>query len=391
MSLDLLKLSGQVREMTRELATDMSSFEERITAARDLLTAQSSDWEFWRDVVAEEKDRQTWLLAMPCEPIIAAYDPPVCPPNYAVTASDGSQIEVNHHGNLECWLVNIGTVALTYGSDSSFRAESQPKLGFRDNDITIQDPRSGRKYGVNGAVLAAHRDLHEGLGLAEITLTLPPDLPRVALQDGTLIRWTLQGFEPWLQDRFLGDYLTFLETLQELPCPVASYLSRPRSPEVTGLVRYLHVQGNIKRWQEIYPRRSDDPFRGVMDHLIFADLLREGQRSARFQSMSRINVEEYPSPHKIQFFYLKIGREVARVEFPAWVAEKDLDLVHSLIYDQCRRGMGYPVALQRAHEQAVIHNGDKLQLESLIERFFIKSGVTAGRSAKSISKLRPGL
>jgi hypothetical protein len=216
-------------------------------------------------------------------------------------------------------------------------------------------------------------------------------LPRLALQDGTLIRWTLQSFEPWLQNHFLGDYLGFLETMRALPCPLASYLSRPRSPEIVGLVRFLHVQGDWGRWKENYPRRSDSPFRGITDHLLFDELLRDGQRSARFQSMSKINVDAYPHPHTIQFFYLKVGREIARVEFPAWVAEGDLDLLHALIYDQCQRGMGYPVAVQRAHEQAVIHNGDRRQMEALVERVFLDDGVATTRSAKSVSKLKPGL
>jgi hypothetical protein len=107
--------------------------------------------------------------------------------------------------------------------------------------------------------------------------------------------------------------------------------------------------------------------------------------------MSRINVTSYPHPHTIRFFYLKVGREVARVEFPAWVADEALILLHAVVYDQCVRGMGYPVAVQRAHEQAVIHEGDRRQLESLIERLFTRAGIPAVRSAKSVSKLHPGL
>jgi hypothetical protein len=49
------------------------------------------------------------------------------------------------------------------------------------------------------------------------------------------------------------------------------------------------------------------------------------------------------------------------------------------------------VAVQRAHEKAVIHDGDRRQLESLIERLFARADVPAMRSAKVISKLQPGL
>ena len=68
-----------------------------------------------------------------------------------------------------------------------------------------------------------------------------------------------------------------------------------------------------------------------------------------------------------------------------------LDLLHAIVYDQCTRGMGYPVAVQRAHEQAVIHEGDRRQLEALIERQFARAELPAVRSAKSVSKLHPGL
>jgi hypothetical protein len=391
MSLDMLALGSQVREMAVALGDDVRTLADRIAAARDLLAAEAADWEFWRDAVDEGHSRQAWLIAKPLESMLARHDLPTCPSAYAVAGADGSQLDVDRHGIADCWVVNIGTAALIYGPEPSYRAASDPRLGYRDEDLTIQDRRGGREYSVTGPVLAAHRDLYEGLGLADVALTLPPDLPRVALQDGTLIRWTLQGFEPWLKDHFLGDYLSFLETMRALPCPLASYLSRPRSPEVIGLIQFLHVRGDWERWKADYPRRSMSPFRGVTDHLIFDALLQPGQRSARFQSMSKINVDQYPHPHTIEFFYLKVGREIARVEFPAWAAEGDLDLLHAVVYDQCQRGMGYPVALQRAHEQAVIHDGDRRQLEALIERLFAASTLPALRSAKSVSKLRPGL
>lgn len=387
----MLALGGQVREMAHAIGDDARTLADRLQAARDLLQAQAADWEFWGDAIQENRHKQAWLVARPLESMVATHDLPPCPRAYAVAAADGSQLDIDRHGIADCWVVNIGTAALTYGPEPAFRAASLPKLGYRDEDLTIYDRRSGREYAVTGPVLAAHRDLYEGLGLAEVALGLPEELPRVALQDGTLIRWTLQGFEPWLLNHFLGDYLGFLETMRALPCPLASYLSRPRSPEVTGLIQFLHVQGDWERWKTDYPRRSASPFRGVADHLLFDALLEPGQRSARFQSMSKINVEHYPPPHTIEFFYLKVGREVARVEFPSWVAESDLDLLHAVVYDQCRRGMGYPVALQRAHEQAVIHDGDRRQMQALIERLFAASAVPTWRSAKSVSKLRPGL
>jgi hypothetical protein len=172
---------------------------------------------------------------------------------------------------------------------------------------------------------------------------------------------------------------------RELPQPAA--LARGR--RLVGLIKLLLVKGNFDRWAELYPERSADPLRNIVDTMLF-DGLQDGQRSARWGSMSRINVDFY-GPHRIQFFYLRVGRELARVEFPAWVAEAgQLDLLHAAVYDQCRRGMGYPNVLARAHEQAVIHSGERRQLTAMIERLFAQLDVPTLRSAKAASKLRPG-
>jgi hypothetical protein len=204
-----------------------------------------------------------------------------------------------------------------------------------------------------------------------------------------LIRWTLMGFDEPLRNHLLQSYLSYLDTMQALACPVASYLSRPRSREVLGLTKLILVKGDFGRWRDEFPARNVDPTRGMTDLLLFEGL-RDGQRSARWGSMSRINVDFY-GPHRIQFFYLRVGRELARVEFPAWVAEDGaLDLVHALVYDQCRKGLGYPNVLARAHEQAVIHGDERRQLSALIERLFVQSDVPTTRSAKSTSKLQPG-
>jgi NAD+ kinase len=90
--------------------------------------------------------------------------------------------------------------------------------------------------------------------------------------------------------------------------------------------------------------------------------------------MSRINIESY-GPHLIHFFYMRVGREVARVELPRWVAEDRaaVDLVHTLIYDQCMKGQGYPVALARAHEQAIVRAADRRAFLSMVEGSLLRA------------------
>ena len=389
MTLDMLALGGQIRAMSGALRDELLALPARIAQARALLLDEAAEWEYWRDVIEEQSGTAAWLTAQPLERPDTVHYLPICPAGYVVAASDGSQLDIDHHGIAACYVINIGTAVLQYGSDACFRAASLPSLGYRDEDLVIHDGQTGRDYAKQGPVLAAQRDVDEGMRLAALAMELPDDRPRLALQDGTLIRWTLTGFDPFLRNHFMSVYLSYLETMRALACPVASYLSRPRSREVIGLVKLLQVKGAFDRWRSEFPERHSDPYRGIVDHMLFAQLT-EGQRSARWGSMSRINVEFY-GPHRIQFFYLRVGRELARVEFPAWVADAGyLDLVHALVYDQCRRGLGYPNILARAHEQAVIHGDERRQITALIERLLIQSQVPTERSAKAASKLRPG-
>jgi hypothetical protein len=390
MTLDMLTLGGQIRTMSGALRDELRALPARIAHARALLADETADWEYWRDVVEEQSGTAAWLTAQPLERYDAVYDLPECPTAYVVAASDGSQLDIDHHGIAACYVINIGTAVLQYGPDACFRTASQPTLGYRDEDLAIRDEQTGRDYLKEGPVLAAQRDVDEGMCLAAVAMELPDDRPRLALQDGTLIRWTLSGFDLFLRKHFMSVYLSYLDMMQALACPVASYLSRPRSREVVGLVKLLQVKGDFNRWRIDVPERHADPYRGIVDYMLF-EHLSDGQRSARWGSMSRINVEFY-GPHRIQFFYLRVGREIARVEFPAWVADEGyLDLVHALVYDQCRRGLGYPNILARAHEQAVIHGDERRQITALIERLLIQSQVPTERSAKANSKLRPGV
>jgi hypothetical protein len=88
-----------------------------------------------------------------------------------------------------------------------------------------------------------------------------------------------------------------------------------------------------------------------------------------------------------------VGRELARVEVPRWVAHdaEQVDLVHSLIYDQCVRGHGYPVALARAHEQAVVRSADRRTFQRIVEGSLLRADLPATSSRKRESKERPAL
>jgi hypothetical protein len=171
---------------------------------------------------------------------------------------------------------------------------------------------------------------------------------------------------------------------------LASYISFPRSTDVVNVLRVAVCPNSIPDCDTYCPpgkERDCDGLAGVRDRDLFMELLADGERSALFISPSKV-VKEHYGDHRIYFFYLKSGDEIARVEIPQWVAENEglLNLTHALTYDQCQRGGGYPVALSESHEQAVVSGADREYFWELVESSMIEGHLPDPVSAKSFSK-----
>jgi hypothetical protein len=61
--------------------------------------------------------------------------------------------------------------------------------------------------------------------------------------------------------------------------------------------------------------------------------------------------------------------------------------VQAVVVDQCRRGHGYPVALARAHEQAVVGGAERQRFKELVARALVAQGLRDRPSEKQASKL----
>lgn len=397
MPLDLSTLSKQVRVMSGSLADTVNEKQDRQQLVFGRYLEESAAHEHWAEAVQLSRESAAWLFAAPTEPLDTVVDLPARPESYALIATDGSQIDVERHGIAVCYVINIGRVFIRYGENPAARLTSQPSLFFHDEDLYLFD--GVRRIPIEGNYLSARRDVEEGIALVGMSDEFLIDgLPAIALQDGTLVRWTLANAERVVQDRFLTPYLQYLTDMQARGVPVASYISRPRAPEVAGTTRLMFCPDvdvptkrgavcsacSVRARGEVEPCQ---PVEGLTDADILGQSLTDGQRGAVFASMSRINVENY-GEHMIHFFYLRVGRELTRVEFPRWVARDRtlLDRVHSIIYDQCMRGQGYPVALARAHEQAVVRTADKRAFMSIVENSLLRAELPASSSRKAESK-----
>lgn len=397
MSLDLTALSRQVRQMSGTLADDARALATRIAEVQARYLASAGDEGGWARAVDLSRETASWLFARPVEPFDTCRDLPVRPESYALVATDGSQIELDRHGMADCYLINVGQVFLRYGQGARAKLSSQPALYYREEDLYLSD--GARRIAIEGNYLSARRDVEEGEALAVLAEQfLDGAVPALAMQDGTLVRWALAGAERFVQDHFLGRYLAYLERMRQMGLPVISYISRPRAPELIGTVRLMFcpdvdlAAGKGAKCSECSDVRAGRPpscqvCQGLVDADLLAEQLSDGQRGPLCISMSRVNIERY-GPHLIHFFYMRIGRELARIELPAWVAvdPAQVDLIQALVYDQCDKGEGYPVALARAHEQAIVRSADRRAFLRMLEGSLMRAELPTENSRKRESK-----
>jgi hypothetical protein len=377
-TLDLGRLSAEIRAMGDHLAANRDVHAERVAGARALL--HSADQATL--TAAAEAQR---AMIRPIEPPATRHTAPELPAGYQVLATDGSDIEPDRHGPAFCYVLNLGWAVIEYGANPRAALGSNPELYFRPEDLYVRD--GNRQAPIQGSRLGAKRAVAEMQRLA--ALAAEPAAPeRVALSDGLLLLGNYwEGPEAFVRDYFVGHFKAALEELKGLDVPVAAYISRPRGADVVGLLRLDPRHQAACAWcRKEGTHRADCALEGLADRSLF-DPLAPGERSALFES--RALAQHYPPDLLPRFFYLNVGREIARVELPTWVAERPelVERVQAVVVDQCHRGLGYPVALARAHEQAVIGGAERQRFQELVARALVARGLPDHPSEKQASKL----
>ena len=392
MSLDLTKVAYQVEGMVAKLKGSLEERREHLQNALSVLADCDDDLENLKRKIASSKT--TWLVAGLADGISQHYAAPPLPTEFTVIATDGSHIDVDRHKSTRCYLINIGTVILNYGSHPGAVLDNLPSLYSGDEDLIIAPAGAkGREQPVEGALLGIKRGVEECHRLAELAAGLPANSSALALLDGSLILWGLEAYPDFVTEALLTKgFLKYLDEMRKLNkdrrLAVASYISFPRSTDVVNALRVaicphepadcdLHCSNQA---------RDCDKVAGVRDRDLFINLLAEGERSAIFISPSKI--QKHYGLQQVYFFYLRVDDEIARIEVPQWVAtdESLLNLTHNLVLDQCRRGHGYPVALSEAHEKAVVTGADRECFWQLVESSLVDEHLPSLSSAKSRSK-----
>ena len=403
MTLDLGRLSAEIRAMGDHLVASRGLLDARIAAARDLLA--TADRARLAEAAAAKRG-----AAVPVEELTTRVGAADLPDGYQVLATDGSDIEPDRHGPALCYVLNLGWAVIEYGATPHAALGSAPELYYRPEDLYVrhgdqQAPIQGSRLGAKRAVaemqrlaaLCAAGDRDWGIGDRgnigdengfSTPHPLAPIPERVALSDGLLLLGNYwEGPEGFVRDYFVGQFKAALEELRALDVPVAAYISRPRGADVVGLLRLDPRHQQACAWcAGRGTNRADCALEGLADRLLFPDLA-PGERSPLFES--RTLAQHYPPELLPRFFYVNVGREIARVELPVWAAERPelVARVQAVVVDQCRRGQGYPVALARAHEQAVIGGVERQRFEELVARALVARGLPDHPSEKQASKL----
>lgn len=395
MSLDLTKVAAQVGDMVLRLRGSRAEKEQNLQRALQVATNEEADLDKLKKKLAASRNRTTWLVADLMDGLSSRYPAPPIPPDFSVIAADGSHIEVDRHRSARCFLINIGSVVLYYGTKPGANLDSVPRLYFSDEDLVVKSPnRAGRNQPIEGNLLGIKRSVEECTGLARLAQELPRGTSALALLDGSLILWGLEAYPDFVKETMLKNGLLkslgeFQRLSQECRLALASYISFPRSADVVNVLKVAlcpHEVVDSDRYCAECKTKECEAVARIHDGDLFMSLLDAGERSSLFVSQSSV-LKEY-GEHQVCFFYLRTEDEVARVEVPLWVAhdEGSLNLAHALVLDQCRRGMGYPVALSEAHEQAVVTGADREEFWQLVEALSTGEHLPARQSAKSLSK-----
>ncbi|MEA5573101.1 DNA double-strand break repair nuclease NurA [Calothrix sp. UHCC 0171] len=403
--LDLTKLTRQIQGLSQHLTQEAIASQKRLELAQKHL----QDAFIRQDEIVEKqdkwRDRILFANATPLEPLNTRIDIPVPPKVHTVIATDGSQIAPNHHEIAYCYLINIGRIVLHYGQNKHPLLDSLPEVFYRPEDLY-----ASRKWGIRTEEwMSFLRTASEATVLAELSCQVVreqgergkeaventenkiPQIPTLAMVDGSLIYWFLEQLPLEARETILPPILEAWGQMKAAKVPLMGYLSASRNVEATNFLRLAACTHPVPDCVSFCPNQLDkvpckvfDPLR---DSALWATQLQPGQRGPLWQSNAKI-LDLYQD-QQIYFCYLHVGTEIARIEIPKWVTEdtKLFNQALGLTLAQVQKGYGYPVAIAEAHNQAVVRGGDKTRFFSLLERQMIKAGLkNVGTSYKEARK-----
>lgn len=392
--LDIARLAERISGIGQHFKQEVNASYERLEKAQEILQEIYGKEAEFIDLHQQWRENMIFSAAIPVEPLKTRINLTSPPYSHSVFATDGSQIAPSHHEIAYCYLINVGRVMLHYGQNLHPLLDSLPEVYYRPEDLYISKQwgiRTEEWMGYRRSVLEA--EILANMACRWVTPPGAHQEPNLAMVDGSLIYWFLDGLPKEARDHILPPILTAWGQLQKSRIPMMGYLSASRSVESINFLRLhtcpfriLNCFTNCGDSEEKnLPCQIIEPLRDIT---LWGQFLEPGQRGPLWRSSQRI-LELYEAAQQIYFCYVNVGSEIARVEVPAWVVEDKLLLEQALgiLLGQVSKGYGYPIALSEAHNQAVIRGGDRARFFALLEQHMIRAGLqNVGTSYKEARK-----
>ncbi len=383
--LHLERLKGDIDTLSRMAAERQQQRESDTAKALRWLAEAPAPAELRARLAPVVSGEQDWTGALPATDaaLDARFVSVATPPAGAVLiAVDGSQVYPDPHAAVLYYLLQIGGIAFRYDGSrpTPYSCES---LHFRDDELY-----DAQGYLISNERVGMQRLVREMEYLAELTALerrLAPEAPLMALTDGPLL-W------PYAEHSradflLLEAYLEALSGIRQAGGVPVGYVARPGGRALVELLWASRLTA-----AEMPDKLAENPLRQLSDAALMAHFLQPGERSAWFSRPSATNQRHAGHGHAIWFCYVNVGDAhtpvIARLEAPQWGATdtEAIATLHAILLHQAHVLNGYPYALARAHEEALVTTTDKAALDDEIQRRILEQGIVVRPSEKAQQK-----
>ena len=218
----------------------------------------------------------------------------------------------------------------------------------------------------------------------------------LAMYDGSLIPWSAEKMADTYLEQYIVRFEKCLKTMREAGVAIVSYVSQSRASDTVNNLRSAICPYPVANCRALCGHLNEEFFPcsalwPLSDRALYDSVLQESQRSCVMVSGASV-VKAMSGENAIAFCYLKNSAEVARLEFPRWLASDRSLFAFALsaVLTQVQKGQGYPLALAEAHHQAVIKGPEREQFFALLAKQMIALGLEHVQPSPKESRKRTG-
>ncbi len=375
--LNFAKLMPQIETLGPEVAVENS---DRTTSAVEVFVDAQANSSSFKSKLIDSEQLTFWPLAMPIEDFGTRIHVDMVKEPHTVVAVDGSQIMPSQHEVYSCYLINLGQTIISYGSTAPVVLDSSPLLFHTVQDIYPLIDR--RRVHVDESYVSFERTLKELSSLRDLSLQAQERaLPVVSFVDGSLGIWALDKMSETYQRYFLDRLIPVLDSFKRNRIPLIGYISHSRSSDLINALRIWRCPYAVSNCEAKCGHLQEDEFPcsdiwPSLDRNVLHESLERHERGPIMASGSSKGLP-LPDEHRRCFVYMNVGKEVARLEFPRWLADDPMLFSRTLqiVLAQAEKGAGYPVCVAEAHNMAVVRGEDRSKFFELLAKHLVEMGV----------------